>query len=379
MSGGDIVSVNPTTGNRTLVSGAGMGTGENLNSAGFAIIGSNVYAANEAENDIAKIDTLTGNRTVVSSSTVGTGPGLNGTNIPGDVELDHSGNLLALTVQSSSLLRIDPTTGNRTLISGLGVGTGPDFGLIGSQIGLAADGTMFANQFQGIFTDQTPVLSIDPVTGNRTILSDATHGTGPLFAPSTALLVVPNVPEPSTIVLAAIGVLALLAHRWRRGIKGLGPAMALVAATCSAHAAGLPAGDIVISASISGSSPGDAGLLLVDPTTGDRTILSDNTHGTGPAFYRPQGVSLAPDGSLLVADQGPPNTSGRLQAIFRVDPATGDRTVVSDDSGQFSGRGLARLRSKAGRKPNLCHERHHKRICAEHRSHNRQPNASFRR
>jgi len=173
------------------------------------------YVANEFAFDIVKIDALTRNRTVVSSSTVGTGPGLDGTNIPGDVELDHAGNLLVLTVQSSSILRIDPTTGNRTLISGLGVGTGPDFGLIGSELGLAANGTLYANQYSEV-TLQSPVLSIDPITGNRTILSDATHGTGPLFAPSTALMVVPNVPEPSTIVLAAFGVLVFALRRMSR-------------------------------------------------------------------------------------------------------------------------------------------------------------------
>jgi hypothetical protein len=41
--------------------------------------------------------------------------------------------------------------------------------------------------------------------------------------------------------------------------------------------AGLPTGDIVVTANI---SAGDSGLMLIDPATGDRTILSDNTHGT---------------------------------------------------------------------------------------------------
>jgi hypothetical protein len=59
------------------------------------------------------------------------------------------------------------------------------------------------------------LLQIDPVTGDRTILSDATHGTGPAFTVPVGVFVVPNVPEPSTIVLAALGAIALLASRWR--------------------------------------------------------------------------------------------------------------------------------------------------------------------
>ena len=224
MSGYDIVSVDPTTGNRTIVSGASRGSGEQLGAYGFSIVGTDLFVANSSLGDIVKVDTLTGNRTVVSSASVGTGPGLAGADpIPFDVEPDHSGNLLAIVVfantssDSTAILSIDPSTGNRTLLSGLGVGTGPGLpqGFAGA-LGVAADGTLYTNHDNsGSFTFQGPVLRIDPATGNRTIVSDATHGTGPLFAPTPALMVVPNVPEPSTIVLAAFGMIALLAYRRR--------------------------------------------------------------------------------------------------------------------------------------------------------------------
>jgi hypothetical protein len=78
-------------------------------------------------------------------------------------------------------------------------------------------------------------------------------------------------------------------------------------------------GDIIIGAAISAS---DVGLMVVDPTTGNRTILSDNTHGTGVDFSDPTGVSFASDGSLLV-----PETVNHT--LFRVDPATADRAIIS--------------------------------------------------
>ena len=173
---------------------------------------------------------------------MGTGPGFITDTVAYDVELGHSGNLLAIVVgasnsSSGAILSIDPSTGNRTLLSGLGLGTGPDLPPTDAgALGVATDGTMYTNYFgSGSFTFQGPVLRIDPATGNRTIVSDATHGTGPLFAPTPALMVVPNVPEPSTIVLGAMGVAMLLVRRWRR-IASLAVALVPVLAPLVASA-----------------------------------------------------------------------------------------------------------------------------------------------
>src|SRR5262245_18462185 len=92
------------------------------------------------------------------------------------------------------------------------------------------------------------------------------------------------------------------------------------------HAAPLVPGDLVMAAGI--GSAGDAGLIIVDPTTGNRTIISDNTHGTGPDFTSASGVSFASDGSILVMGN---------EEIFRVDPATGNRTIISSNSGPGTG------------------------------------------
>jgi hypothetical protein len=120
-------------------------------------------------------------------------------------------------------------------------------------------------------------------------------------------------------------------------------AIVLVANGLVSHAtaAGLPAGDIVVTAEISN---GDQGLIEINPITGNRTILSDNTHGTGMPFSYPIGISFLPNGDLLVADGGaldqliypqdnfappPPGSPARL---YIVDPTTGDRTVISQDA-----------------------------------------------
>ena len=100
----------------------------------------------------------------------------------------------------------------------------------------------------------------------------------------------------------------------------------LLAFSDVADAAGLVPGDIVIATQIGPTANNDFGLVLVDPATGNRTVLSDNNTGTGPGFAMPEGIALEPDGGLLVTDIHGPGGYARL---FRVDPTTGDRTVIS--------------------------------------------------
>ena len=208
VSGGgpNFVSVDPTTGNRTLVSGPGMGSGPALPTdftSGFAISGSNVFMADQGP-EVFKVNLLTGDRAIISGTSVGSGPALT---LTYDVALDSLGHLLVS--DTGGIFGVDPLTGNRTVIASATVGTGPSPSGI-TQLALDASGSILGANFFG-----ESVLRIDPLTGDRMIVSDATHGTGPSFINPVAILVVPNVPEPSTIVLAAFGVLALLAYRWR--------------------------------------------------------------------------------------------------------------------------------------------------------------------
>ena len=64
-------------------------------------------------------------------------------------------------------------------------------------------------------------------------------------------------------------------------------------------------------------------VFRVDPVSGDRTIVSGGDTGSGPAFGTTIGISVEADGSLVVTDFG---------EVLRVDPVSGDRTIVSDSS-----------------------------------------------
>lgn len=52
------------------------------------------------------------------------------------------------------------------------------------------------------------------------------------------------------------------------------------------------------------------------------TIISDARTGSGPPFVDLQDIALEPDGNLVVVD-------ALLAAVLRVNPLTGDRTLVS--------------------------------------------------
>ena len=67
-----------------------------------------------------------------------------------------------------------------------------------------------------------------------------------------------------------------------------------------------------------------SGLVFrVDPSTGQQTIVS-----AGGQLVTPVGILVAPDGSLIVSDDHAIDQRG---AIFRVDPQTGAQTVISQD------------------------------------------------
>lgn len=75
------------------------------------------------------------------------------------------------------------------------------------------------------------------------------------------------------------------------------------------------------------------GVFLVDASSGNRQLISSATIGTGPQFSRPTVVVVEGDDSLLVGD-------ANLEAIFRVNVLSGDRTVLTNAFSQLVGLAL---------------------------------------
>ncbi len=85
-------------------------------------------------------------------------------------------------------------------------------------------------------------------------------------------------------------------------------------------------GDILVLDPTAGTG-GKGALFRVDPTTGDRTILSNFGVGANQGIS-PLGVAVEASGTILVIDSNA--GTGGLGALFRVDPTSGERTLLSN-------------------------------------------------
>lgn len=73
---------------------------------------------------------------------------------------------------------------------------------------------------------------------------------------------------------------------------------------------------------------GEGGVFRVDPATGTRSVLSHNMHPAGgPSFMEPTGISLDSSGHLLVTDPAAFDDLGG--GVIVLDPVTGQRTTLS--------------------------------------------------
>ncbi|MBI3329121.1 MAG: hypothetical protein HYZ81_20755 [Nitrospinae bacterium] len=166
------------------------------------------------------------------------------------------------------VVRVDPINGVSHTVSGTGIGRGPLF-KSPRAIAVEADGQLVVvggSCFFSLCSGQQ-VVRVDPRTGDRTILSDASTGHGPPFA--------------------------------------------------STHGVAVEAdGQLVVVDRARGA------VVRVNPVTGDRTIVSDGSTGRGPPLVLPVAMGVEANGQLVVVDTA-------LQAVVRVDPRTGNRTVVT--------------------------------------------------
>ena len=97
------------------------------------------------------------------------------TGFPCGVAVKADGNLVVTDDGLAPVVRVDPVTDDRTILSDAATGSGSDFGTPFA-VAVEADGKL-------LVIDQIleAVVRVDPVTGDRTILSDAATGSGPDF------------------------------------------------------------------------------------------------------------------------------------------------------------------------------------------------------
>ncbi len=185
------LSVIDITRNRTLLSGAGAGTGPTLTAATSIAIDSEenlAYVGTTQTNaKLFAVDMTTGNRTLLSDSTKGTGPTLRTVRA---IVVDKDNNrLLAANDEFGGdfIFSVDFATGNRTIFSGAGVGSGIDFSVPSSMVlDIANNRLLVADQLAHA------IIAVDLTTGDRTEFSGANTGSGPAIDQPTGIVLVPN-------------------------------------------------------------------------------------------------------------------------------------------------------------------------------------------
>lgn len=175
-----IYSVDLLNGNRELISNEGRGSGPTFNSPSSIKIdheSNTAYIADQANKSIYAIELSSGNRTLISNDSHGVGQDFVAID---SIELDlvnnrmfvtDNGSLYFPTREFKSVIEVSIETGNRTVISGLGMGNGQKLEL---PVGISLD---LANNRALIADYGTQSLSwVDLESGNRSILSSKQSG-----------------------------------------------------------------------------------------------------------------------------------------------------------------------------------------------------------
>jgi len=278
--------------------------------------GGTLLVVDEGLQALVRVDPVTGNRTIISDDATGTGTGFVS---PFAIALESDGSPVIADLGLGAVFRVDLTTGNRTIVSSKDTGVGPEFGSP-TGITVESDGSLVV-----LDAALQAVLRVDPVTGNRAVVSGFNTGTGPSFA------------TPFGISIEADGKL-VVADNGLQGVVRVDPLTGdRTIVSDASTGTGMNFGGNLAGIAVEGTGNlvitdvGQETIIRADPATGNRTVVSNSGTGGGTEFIQPRAIALESDGKLIIGDAG-------LKAILRVDPVTGYRTVLSiaaEDDGVF--------------------------------------------
>ncbi|WP_444958952.1 hypothetical protein [Microbulbifer sp. ZKSA002] len=188
----EIMEIDPITGDRKIIVSDIIGSGISVgnyydfalgNKTGRIFIASSWYDPDSFEtfDYIVEVDKATGNRTIISGSGYGSGPEFNNLLT---LEIDEEKELLyVLDHYTDALLSVDISTGNRTIISQAGgIGSGIDWTLPTYM-------ALSSNKNFAYVTEQSSnsIYLVNLTTGHREIFSSDDVGEGPSLAGPTQI------------------------------------------------------------------------------------------------------------------------------------------------------------------------------------------------
>ncbi len=330
-----VIGMDLTTGARLIVASATVGTGaypSSLNGLvydGITTPGAprllTASLSSPGVQEIIAIDVATGNRSVFSSSlgAIGTGPATQG---PMALALDPVRNRLLIADNFVfGIMAIELDTGNRTVLMTQHTGTGP---MLYPTTGMAYDpGT------NRTFTHQTlenEIVATDLATLARTPLIHSHVGSGAEPHNVDALVIEQPTGAPASLVYSQTYPLAVMRLDLATGARtviadastGTGPAIDGIS-------------DLVLDTRPSAGpnkalallgTPGNL-LVSIDLITGARTQIAD-LNAAAPAVTEPNRLRLDVAGNRVLFTNG--DRAGGTDALYAIDLATGTRTVISD-------------------------------------------------
>lgn len=316
-----LLAVNVQTGTRAVLASPSVGTG--------AVPRSPVgvtwdYAANrllvvDSElGAVLAVDSASGDTLVLSDAYHGTGPTLrSATALAWDPENERA---LIADATLRGVMAIDPATGNRAVL------TAPSFGSGNALVSPVAV-TWDESRDRVLVLDADPgvLVAVDPVTGQRIVLSDGTDGVQPdLGAPRGVAWDTYN---SRAVVANEQELVAINVETGKRSIASrdglLGKGTSFMSPRAVAVWTSEPGNNVVFVADAALDALFYVDIDIETATAGDRTVLSGQEAGAGPAFERPIAVGWDPEQEqALVLDAD-------LAALIAVDVATGDRKVIS--------------------------------------------------
>ncbi len=318
--------------------------------------GTILVITNRVETDegglLFQVDPMTGTRTILSDfNDASQGP--RGSRLD-SVVIEASGNILIIGVVATTgreaLFRVDPTTGTRTILSDFYDASQGPRGNFPAGIAIEASGAILVTDVSAGTDERGVLFRVNPTTGIRTILSDFGDASqGPLglaqwdvaigkFGTILVIDVAVGTDERGALfrVNPTSGARTILSDFGDASQGSLGKDPVSVTLEVS--------GDILI---IDGGAGTDIGggammgaLFRVDPTSGIRTILSDFGNVLqgplgGYPYDRPEDVVVETSGAILVVDAN--TETNERGVLFRVDPITGTRIILSDFSDATQG------------------------------------------
>ena len=282
---------------------------------------------------VIRVSPVSGARTTVSENTAPVGgPAFSN---PSGIAVAANGDILVADPSAfgggGAVIRVNPVSGARTTLSAnTAPAGGPNFD-DPVDVAVAANGDILVVD-DDAFDTGGGVIRVNPVSGVRTTVSANTAPAGaPTFFNPNGIAVAPNgdilVVDPNALPGGAV-IRVNLASGARTTVSQNAAPAGGPSFVAPAGIAVAPNGDIFVADQNAFNVGGS--VIRVNPVSGARTLVSDNTMPAGgPSFADPVGITMAANGDILVADEEAFGGSG---GVIRVNPVSGARTAVSENT-----------------------------------------------